>query len=133
MCTVLIVDDHADTVETIAELVGDEGHEPQRASNGRDALTWLEGRLDLPCLILLDLRMPIMDGWDFLRAMRSVPRWVDIPVIVISVTVAADAPPVLPAKAFWSKPPDAHQIATVYQFCERHRDSWRPKRPDAFS
>ena len=133
MCTVLIVDDHLDTLETIAELVSDEGHTHSEASNGQEALSWLERQADLPCLILLDLRMPVMDGWDFLRAMRALPRLAEIPVIVISVTITADAPPVLPAKAFWSKPPDAQQIATIHQFCDRHRDSWRPRPPNVAS
>jgi CheY-like chemotaxis protein len=130
MCSVLIIEDHHDTLDAIAELVGDEGHDHYEAANGYDALTWLDGQAELPCLILLDLRMPVMDGWDFLRAMRVVPRLADIPVIVISVTVNPKPPPVLPAKAFWSKPPDAQQIATVHQFCDRHRDSWRPKPAD---
>jgi CheY-like chemotaxis protein len=130
VCTVLIVDDHLDTLETIAELVGDEGHSHSEASNGQEALSWLERQADLPCLILLDLRMPVMDGWDFLRAIRTLPRLAEIPVIVVSVTINAEAPPVLPAKAFWSKPPGAQQIATIPQFCARHRDSWNPKPAD---
>jgi CheY-like chemotaxis protein len=131
VCTVLIVDDHPDTLETIAELVSDVGHGHHEASNGEEALSWLKRQADLPCLILLDLRMPVMDGWDFLRALRTVPRLAEIPVVVISVTISTEAPPVLPAKAFWSKPPDAQQIATIHQFCGQHRDSWKPKPADA--
>jgi two-component system chemotaxis response regulator CheY len=124
---VLIIDDHPDTLATIGELVSDEGHAHHEVSNGQEALSWLERQAELPCLILLDLRMPVMDGWDFLRAMRTLPRLAEIPVIVISVTISAGDPPVLPAKAFWSKPPDAQQISSLHLFCDRHRDSWKPK------
>jgi hypothetical protein len=59
--------------------------------------------------------------------MRAAPRWADVGVIVISATIQRNQPvPVLPAKAFWSKPPDADQIAELHRFCDRHRDSWRP-------
>jgi CheY-like chemotaxis protein len=127
VCSILLVDDHADTREAIAELVGGEGHVFHETENGRDALDWLERQPEPPCLILLDLRMPVMDGWDFLRAMRQVPRWAEVSVIVISATIVRDEPaPVLPAKAFWSKPPDQEVIANVHLYCDRHRDSWRP-------
>ena len=125
MCSVLIVEDHADTREAIAELVASEGHAHHEVANGQEALEWLEEQADAPCLILLDLRMPVMDGWDFLRAVRSPPEWAKIGVIVISATIQPEAPkPVLPAKAFWSKPPEPEEIANVHQYCERHRNSW---------
>ncbi len=125
MCNVLVVDDHADTREAIAELVGDKGHSCHGSANGREAMDWLEAQAELPCVIVLDLRMPVMDGWDFLRVVRSELRWVNIPVIVISATIERDAPaPVLRAKAFWSKPPDAELISNVHRYCDQHRDSW---------
>ena len=127
MCSILVVEDHEDTREIIAELIAKEGHSYHEAENGQEAIDWLEQQTDLPCLILLDLRMPVMDGWDFLRAIRAVPRWADLAVIVISATIAQDAAvPVLPAKAFWSKPPDQELIASVHQYCDHHRDSWKP-------
>jgi CheY-like chemotaxis protein len=121
VCSILIVDDHTDSREAIAELLRDAGHTSCEASNGREALDWLDAQSEMPCLILLDLRMPTMDGWDFLRVLSGVPRLSNIPVIVISVTVREDAPtPVLRAKAFWSKPPDAGRIARVHQYCAKH-------------
>src|SRR5438445_1254438 len=98
MCSILVVEDHADTREAIAELIVNEGHSCHEAENGQEAIDWLDRQTDLPCLILLDLRMPVMDGWDFLRAIRAVPRWADLAVIVMSATAAQGAPmPVLPA------------------------------------
>jgi CheY-like chemotaxis protein len=132
VCNVLIVDDYADTTEAIAELIGNKGHSCHVAANGREAMTWLEEQADLPCLILLDLRMPVMDGWDFLLALRSRPRWANIGVIVISATIDDDAPtPVLRAKAFWSKPPDAELLANVHRYCDQHRDAWNPSTRDS--
>ncbi len=128
MCRVLVVDDHQDTRDAIAELLHDEGHEHGSAANGQEALDWLKMQTALPCMILLDLRMPVMDGWDFLRTVRLAPKWNDIAIIVVSATVERDAPhPVLPAKAFWSKPLGAEQIGDLFNYCERHRDSWVPR------
>jgi len=128
MCRVLVVEDHADTREAIAELLQCEGHAHGIAGNGQEALEWLAVQTELPCLILLDLRMPVMDGWDFIRAVRLVPKWEGISFIVVSATVEHDAPkPVLPAKTFWCKPLGAEQIGDLHRYCDRHRDSWMPK------
>jgi CheY-like chemotaxis protein len=128
MCHVLVVEDHLDTREAIAELLKCEGHVHGQACNGQEALDWLKARTELPCMILLDLRMPVMDGWDFLHAVREVPKWKEIAVIVISATIERDAPkPVLPAKTFWSKPLGPEQIADLFHYCDRHRDSWTPR------
>lgn len=122
MCTVLIVEDHADTRETLAELIESAGHNHFEADNGRAALHWLSEQKTLPCIILLDLRMPVMDGWDFLETLRRNPGWSEIPVIVVSVTVKPDrAKPVLRARDYWSKPPEAGQIANLQRYCEAHR------------
>jgi CheY-like chemotaxis protein len=70
--------------------------------------------------------MPVMDGWDFLRALRAIPRLAEVVVIVISATIERDAPaPVLPAKAFWSKPPHVELVAKIHEYCDRHRDNWK--------
>jgi CheY-like chemotaxis protein len=128
MCRVLVVEDHLDTREAIAELLASEGHQYGIASNGQQALEWLGAQTELPCLILLDLRMPVMDGWDFLRAVRNVPKWEEIAFVVVSATVERDAPkPVLPAKAFWCKPLGPEQISDLHRHCDRHRDSWIPR------
>jgi CheY-like chemotaxis protein len=125
VCSFLIIEDHDDTREALAEALAEEGHSAHEAANGQDAMGWLEDQTELPCVILLDLRMPVMDGWDFLRTVRTVPRLASIPIIVISATIEREAPtPVLPAKAFWSKPPDAALIAKIHRYCDQHRDSW---------
>ena len=80
---VLIVEDDPDIRETIAQILEEEGYEVRGASNGKQALDLLrEGAR--PQLILLDLMMPVMDGWLFRTEQRSDPAIADIPVIVIS-------------------------------------------------
>jgi CheY-like chemotaxis protein len=127
VCRILVIDDQPETRETITDLIESEGHSFQAASNGREAIDWLEAQDELPCLILLDLRMPVMDGWDFIRVVSSVPRLANIPVVVISGSIQRDgAAPVLRAKAFWSKPPNADLVSSVHLYCDHHRDSWKP-------
>lgn len=84
--TVLVVDDDLDTVETMRDILRDEGHSVVCASNGRDAL---ERAAEVrPDLVILDLEMPEMDGWSFLDALRADPELASTPVVVLSGTTA---------------------------------------------
>lgn len=80
---VLIVEDDDDLREMMAQLLTLEGFRAETVANGRDALEYLR-RADLPNLILLDLMMPIMDGWEFRRIQTEDPRLASLPVIVLS-------------------------------------------------
>src|SRR5437762_1463449 len=80
---VLIVDDDRNVAEGLLEVLESEGYEVQTADNGRSALDRLRGGLR-PCAILLDLMMPVMDGWDFRHAQMSDADLKEIPVVVIS-------------------------------------------------
>ncbi|HVL68243.1 MAG TPA: response regulator [Vicinamibacterales bacterium] len=80
---VLVVDDDADTRDVLRELLEGEGYRVATAGNGREALTTLE-REPGTCAILLDLMMPVMDGWHFLQVRREDERLSQIPVIIIS-------------------------------------------------
>jgi CheY-like chemotaxis protein len=80
---ILIVEDDADLRDMMAQLLLLEGFSAQAVGNGREALDYLrEG--DPPDLILLDLMMPVMDGWEFRRAQRRDPKVANVPVIVLS-------------------------------------------------
>jgi DNA-binding response OmpR family regulator len=76
---VLVVDDDPDILDALAEILEVEGYEVQRARNGREALQRLEQ--GLPDLVLLDLMMPVMDGWEFARSLAPGAR---PPIIVLS-------------------------------------------------
>lgn len=80
---ILVVDDDPDILEALSEILEAEGFEIRRARNGKEALERLEP--DPPQLILLDLMMPVMDGWEFAQRMRQKPPAVsNIPLIVLS-------------------------------------------------
>ncbi|WP_257458549.1 response regulator [Archangium lipolyticum] len=78
----LVVDDDPDILEALSEILEAEGFEIRRARNGKEALERLEP--DPPQLILLDLMMPVMDGWEFAQRMRQKPNVANIPLIVLS-------------------------------------------------
>ncbi|NIP78697.1 MAG: response regulator [Gemmatimonadetes bacterium] len=79
---VLIVDDDAAVRDRLSQLVRDGGWEPALAENGEVALGLMEEFR--PQLILLDLVMPAMDGFEFSAALRQRPEWREIPVVVIT-------------------------------------------------
>lgn len=79
---VLLVDDEPDNIEVVAESLEFYGMTVRTAGNGQQALDVL---LDwMPNLILLDLSMPVMDGWETLRALKADPQTQDIPVLAFS-------------------------------------------------
>jgi len=90
---VLVVDDDRDIRDSLVELLEDQGYRAAGAANGLEALEVLRTGQTLPCVILLDLMMPMMDGWEFREAQLQNPAWTQVPVIVISAygDVAAKA------------------------------------------
>src|SRR5512147_1632573 len=82
-CPVLIVEDDADLREMMAQLLSLEGFQTATVANGREALEYLH-RSDSPEVILLDLMMPVMDGWEFRRHQQADPALARVPVIVLS-------------------------------------------------
>jgi two-component system, chemotaxis family, chemotaxis protein CheY len=82
---ILIIDDDPAIRATVAEILTSEGYTVATAINGADGLQSLE-RID-PALVLLDMRMPILDGWGFARTLQS--RGLHVPILVM--TAAQDA------------------------------------------
>lgn len=80
----MIVEDDEAIRESLRTALELEGYETVTASNGLEAIQWLRLHSDKPDLILLDLMMPIMDGWDFDKAMSEAPDTDQIPVIVVT-------------------------------------------------
>jgi CheY-like chemotaxis protein len=81
---ILVVDDDADVRETVEEVLRAEGYETKSVSNGEEARQALERDGELPELILLDLMMPVMDGWDFLFWLDESAELRHIPVAIMS-------------------------------------------------
>jgi two-component system chemotaxis response regulator CheY len=82
---VLVVEDDEDVREAVATILMDEGYLVVTASHGREALDVLTSGAR-PCLVLLDLMMPIMDGWQVLEEMQQHAAMATIPVIVLSAS-----------------------------------------------
>jgi DNA-binding response OmpR family regulator len=121
--TVLIVDDDESTLASLGGLLELEGYAVETARDGKEALQRLAATAP-PGLILLDLRMPVMDGWQFLteRARDATAR--QTPVVLLSGVAG-----------FLSKPIDsARLLACVRRFCgepdrERCASAHRSERP----
>jgi CheY-like chemotaxis protein len=80
---ILVIDDEVDTRRTLREFLTGEGFTVQTARDGQHALSVLE-RIALPDLILLDYKMPVMDGKQFLSVLRRTPQFQNIPVVILS-------------------------------------------------
>jgi CheY-like chemotaxis protein len=116
-CPVLIVEDDADLREMMAQLLTLEGFRAETVANGRDALEYLR-RGDRPEVILLDLMMPVMDGWEFRRRQRADPAVADVPVVVLSALDATRAVDLQEA-AFLKKPLDFDRLLQlVRRYCD---------------
>ena len=81
---VLVVEDDLEIRESVMEILEEHGYEPVGAGNGLEALDKLRSPGPLPCLILLDLMMPLMDGKAFRLAQLQSPEHASIPVVVIT-------------------------------------------------
>ncbi len=105
----LVVEDDAAISDTLAEVLRVLGYEPSCCANGRDALERLR-RGPRPDVILLDLRLPVMDGWEFRVEQRKDPDLASIPVVVLSADGAPKAA-AIDADAYLTKPVDFDRLA----------------------
>jgi two-component system, chemotaxis family, chemotaxis protein CheY len=84
-CRILVVDDDEAILSTVAEILLLEGYTVRTAGNGEEALVQIQQ--ESPMLVLLDMRMPVLDGWGFARELRE--RGLELPILVM--TAAQDA------------------------------------------
>ena len=111
MATILVVEDNDDVRDMMAITLEMEGHRVFTAANGRQALALLDIGID-PRLILMDLMMPVMNGWELRSALQEDPRFKDIPVVVISAT-GQETVDQLKAGMFLAKPIDVDALLDV--------------------
>jgi CheY-like chemotaxis protein len=111
---ILIVEDDAESREVLSELLAKEGYTNTVvcAENGRDALDYLSR--SIPSLIILDLMMPIMSGWEFRERQRADPRLNSLPVVVTSASGLA---PEIDADALIPKPIDFALLMSAVRNC----------------
>ena len=109
---VLVVDDDASIRELLSTALEEDGYEVVPAANGQDALAVCERWR--PDVIVLDLMMPVMTGFEVLSAMRVNERWAKIPVIVLTGTGGYSADHLGVAAAL-EKPFDIHQVKAAVE------------------
>ncbi len=107
--TVLVVDDNADAVAALAQILEYEGYAVATALDGREALEYLDTHPP-PNLIILDLMMPGMDGWEFRAEIAKLPIFATVPIVVM--TALADSAKI-DADALIAKPIDLKRLLRV--------------------
>ena len=108
---ILVVDDDPDTRELLRDLFAGKGYAVHTAENGRAALEWLEVQRNPPSCIILDLDMPVMNGWEFMKRLHDkagVP-----PVVVVS----GAANPPEGAIHYFAKPPPVKALLKAVATC----------------
>jgi CheY-like chemotaxis protein len=123
MANILVVEDNDDVREMMAVTLELEGHEVATAINGRDALNKLHSG-EKPCLILLDLMMPVMNGWEFQRELEHDPDpgLRDVPIVVVSAATN-EMMKRTEAAAYLPKPIDLDRLLdVVVDFCDHRRE-----------
>ena len=120
LAPVLVVDDNIEVRQAFASLLEGEGYRVAEADDGVAALRLLrEGQIH-PCLILLDLMMPRMTGWDFRAEQSRDARFARIPVLVVSADPLASQAMHLGAAAVLNKPADLDRLLElVARHCTR--------------
>lgn len=115
---ILVVDDDTDIRDLLADVLTDEGYGVTCAQQGLEALTLLQQGLR-PCVILLDLMMPVMNGWQFRAQQQQDPSLAAIPVVVLSAHAnLSQEASALQANASLPKPLHFDDLLTkVQQFC----------------
>jgi len=117
--TILIVDDDDDVRNAVAEVLEDGNYKALRASNGEAALEQLRTVRPQPCVILLDMMMPVMDGSQFRARQQSDEALRQIPVVVLSAHADATSSTNMAAVAFLKKPVDLGELLQIVErYCE---------------
>jgi CheY-like chemotaxis protein len=112
MTRVLVVDDDQKIAALVQDTLQDEGYMVECARDAAAALTHIAQRW--PDVMLLDLRMPVMDGWSLLAACRLDPRGADLPVVVMSAALEERRAEDL-GVAFLAKPFDLDNLLLLVQ------------------
>jgi CheY-like chemotaxis protein len=113
---ILIVDDDRELVEALADTLVELGYRVSRAANGREALERLHAA-PLPAVVLLDLNMPVMNGWQFCAAKKAQVGLQTVPVIVLSAAAKKDpaSPYFLDVEEIVSKPIEMDELLGAIQ------------------
>jgi len=114
---ILVVDDDADIREALEQVLLSAGNRVSTAKNGKDALDLIQ--TNRPDVILLDLMMPVMDGFRFREAQKRDRTLADIPVVVISAVAAQNAAALGDVAACLPKPFSIDVLLDTISMCQR--------------
>ena len=109
--TVLVVEDDHEIREALEALLSEVGYHVLTASDGRQAMEQLRrtaGSPDFPRVLLLDLMMPVMNGWEVLTELSKDPALASLPVVVVSAL--ADQAPKVGVRSVLRKPVQVDQL-----------------------
>lgn len=110
--TVLVVDDDTSILDTVSAILTGEGYDVVSATGGQEALDAVARRR--PAVILLDMRMPVMDGWAVARALRS--QGISVPIVVMTAAESAKRwADEVGAEGFLAKPFGLDELLTIVQ------------------
>ncbi len=113
--SILVVEDDVDIREALIDVLESEGYHAESAANGKEALDLLH-LIEKPCLVLLDMMMPIMNGQEFLERVMKDAYLAPIPVLVVSAI--ADQESTKGAVGFIKKPVDLDTVLKIVdQYC----------------
>jgi CheY-like chemotaxis protein len=113
-CKVLIVEDDDGARAALGDIFDGEGFQVACSPNGQEALDYLR-KSPAPDIIILDLQMPVMDGWKFRREQKKDQRFAKVPVVVVT---AFSPPENIDAAAILQKPIDVEKLlGVVRQYC----------------
>ena len=113
---VLVVEENIDVREAMTAFLEGEGYHVVGAANGREALVQLRTSV-IFCVVLLDLGMPVMDGWEFRAQQLGEPAMASIPVVIVSVDGLLAQDEGAPAAVFPKPVGWGHLLETVQQHC----------------
>lgn len=113
---ILIIEDEIAVRESIRDVLEIRGFNVVLAQDGVEAIQYLTSAEDLPCMIILDLMMPKMNGWQFLDYQRAHPKFSDIPVVLCSAYKESAVS--IKSQAMLTKPVQRQALLqTVETFC----------------
>lgn len=116
--SILIVEDDQAIRDVYEELLRDEGYRVASAANGREAMRLLRDGLAPPDLVIMDLLMPVLDGWGLAAEMAATPELARIPFLVLAAQAAPfGRPPPSGARAQMVKPAALEELLATVASC----------------
>ena len=115
---VLVVDDDEAILDAVRELLEDGGYQVATATNGAEALEYLHNE-PAPSALLVDMMMPVMDGWQLLQKMKADPQLAQLPVIAMSAGGTRTLATAPVCKDYLAKPLTVQRLLDALDRCRR--------------